>query len=115
MYKFAYDEIIDTGGASERANERQALEHSLKLLRIAQSADSTARQKIEALTFVNSLWCFLLEDLAKSENALPAELRASLISIGFWVLRESESINDGNSNNFRGLVEVTQMIADGLK
>lgn len=115
MYKFAYEETVETSGATGRDAERQALEHSLGLLRIAAQNSATPAQKYEALTFVNSLWTFLLEDLAKPDNALPPELRASLISIGFWMLRESEAIGDGKSKNLTGLVEVTQMISEGLQ
>jgi flagellar biosynthesis activator protein FlaF len=115
MYKFAYQENVETSSASGRDAERQALEHSLQLLRIAAECASTPVQMHQALNFVTSLWSFLLEDLAKPDNALPAELRASLISIGFWMLRESEAIGDGRSANIKGLIEITQMILDGLQ
>jgi flagellar biosynthesis activator protein FlaF len=115
MYKFAYEDMIENSGASARDAERQALEHSLRLLRIAQSAAATPGETFEALTFVNSLWSFLLEDLAKADNALPADLRASLISIGLWMLRESEAICDGKSRNIAGLIDVTQTISEGLR
>lgn len=115
MYRFAYEDAIENSGASAREAERQALEHSLRLLRIATNAAAGPTEKYEALTFVNNLWSFLLEDLARPDNALPAGLRASLISIGFWMLRESEAIGDGKSSNFKGLVEITEMIAEGLQ
>lgn len=115
MYKFSYDDIIDDGGAAARASERQALLHSLKLLRDAVAINASPTDKYEALVFINGLWSFLLEDLAKSENYLPDELRAKLISIGFWILRETEAIGNRSSNNIQGLIEVTEMIADGLQ
>jgi flagellar biosynthesis activator protein FlaF len=115
MYKFSYDEIAGDGGSSARAAERQALLHSLNLLRNAELTGAAPRAKFEALTFVNNVWSFLLEDLAKPDNALPERLRASLISIGFWMLRESDAIGDGRSSNIRGLIEVTEMIAEGLQ
>jgi flagellar biosynthesis activator protein FlaF len=115
MYKFSYGDIIDEGGAAARASERLALLHSLKLLRNMNAPSARPVEKYEALAFVNSLWSFLLEDLAKRENALPVELRASLISIGFWMLRESEAIGNGSSNNIKGLIEITEMIAEGLQ
>ncbi|RUU61172.1 flagellar biosynthesis regulator FlhF, partial [Mesorhizobium sp. M2C.T.Ca.TU.009.01.2.1] len=56
-----------------------------------------------------------VEDLGSSDNALPKELRANLISIGLWLLRETEDIRQGRTNNFEGLIEVSQIIRDGIQ
>lgn len=72
-------------------------------------------QAVEALHFTNRVWTALLEDLSSDENALPKELRANLISIGLWLLRETEDIRQGRSNNFDGLIEVSQIIRDGIQ
>ena len=69
---------------------------------------------MEALLFVRKLWSVLIEDLAKAENDLPQQLRADLISIGLWVMREAEQIRLEKSDNFKGIVEVSQTIRDGL-
>ena len=57
----------------------------------------------------------LLDDLGSGENALPKELRANLISIGLWLLREAEDIRQGRTDNFEGLIEVSQIIRDGIR
>jgi flagellar protein FlaF len=56
-----------------------------------------------------------MEDLGSSENELPVELRANLISIGLWLLREGEAVRQGQSQNFEGLIEVSQIIRDGIQ
>ncbi len=56
----------------------------------------------------------LVEDLANPENALPEELRAALISIGLWIMREAEAIRLGRSDDFSAMIEITAMIRDGL-
>ena len=43
------------------------------------------------------------------------ELRANLISIGLWLLREAEEVRQGRSDNFEGLIEVSQIIRDGIQ
>jgi flagellar protein FlaF len=58
---------------------------------------------------------FEVEDLGNPENALPKELRANLISIGLWLLREAEEVRQGRSDNFEGLIEVSQIIRDGIQ
>ena len=68
-----------------------------------------------AVLFVRRLWNFFLEDLSSSENDLPKELRAELISIGLWIMKEIEQIRLEKSSNFKSLIEVSENIRDGLK
>lgn len=114
MYKFRYEEILVDESAGQRDGEKQAIEHSIALLRLAQAAGNKSREASDALAFVNRLWSYLLEELSRPENALPAELKARLISIGIWVLRESDAIGDQKSENFAGLIDVSRTIAEGL-
>jgi flagellar protein FlaF len=72
-------------------------------------------EAIEAIHFLNRVWTSLVEDLGSPENALPKELRANLISIGLWLLREAEDLRQGRSDNFDGLIEVSQIIRDGIQ
>jgi flagellar protein FlaF len=46
---------------------------------------------------------------------LPLNLRADLISIGIWVLKEAERIRMRHSDNFQGIADVITIIRDGLK
>ena len=73
-----------------------------------------SRESVEAIYFVTRLWNILMEDLASPENGLPQELRANLISIGIWVLKEAERLRSEESDNFSGLVQVCETIRDGL-
>ena len=114
MYKFSYEETLRDSGGRQRENERLALEQSVALLRSAEKAGPNSREAIDAIFFVNRLWSFLLEDLAKPDNALPEQIRANLISIGIWMLREAEAISNGKSQNFAGLIEISNVIAEGL-
>jgi flagellar biosynthesis activator protein FlaF len=104
MYKFSYEEVLSESGNRKRENERLAIEQSVALLKSAEKAGPSSREAVEAICFINRLWSFLLEDLAKPDNALPEEVRAKLISIGIWMLREAQSITNGKSRNFAGLI-----------
>ncbi len=92
-----------------------AIQHSIDMLKAAEERGPGSREAIEALTFTRKLWAFFIEDLARPENGLPRQLRADLISIGLWIMRESEEIRLGNSSNFKELIEVSQLISDGLR
>jgi flagellar biosynthesis activator protein FlaF len=115
MYQFSYAEVLDETPQSARERERQAIDHSIELLKAAEAGGVDSREAVDAILFARRLWGILIEDLAKTENDLPAALRADLISIGMWVMRESEQIRLGQSNNFKGLIDVSAVIRDGLR
>jgi flagellar protein FlaF len=115
MYQFSYADIQTDSIAEAKDRERQVLDRSIELLTLAQKTGVDSFQSIEAIHFVHKVWTTFLEDLSSSDNELPKELRANLISIGLWVLREAESIRQGSSNNFDGLIEVSLIIRDGLQ
>lgn len=114
MQHALYAEIQDDAGDMARSREREAIDRSIALLEKARSAGPASRDAIDALHYLDRLWSLLLEDLAHAENQLPQQLRASLISIGIWILREVESIRNQRSSNFGGLIDVSKMISNGL-
>lgn len=115
MYQFSYAEIVEDKGSDGRAREREAFEHAVSLLRTAEAAGAATRATVEALHYTRQLWAILIEDLASAENDLPQKLRADLISIGLWVMREAEAIRLGQTAAFTDIIEVNTMIAEGLK
>ena len=115
MYQFSYADIQTDSVADARDRERQVLSRSIELLTKASSVGPNSHEAIEALNFTNRVWTSLLNDLGDPENSLPKELRANLISIGLWVLREAEDVRQGRADNFSGLIEVSQIIRDGLQ
>lgn len=114
MYQFSYAEVLDETPQGARQRERQAIERSIELLQAADKAGPQSREAVEALHFARKLWAILVEDLAKPENDLPQKLRADLISIGLWLMREAEEIRLDKSTNFKGMIEVSETIRDGL-
>jgi flagellar biosynthesis activator protein FlaF len=115
MYQFSYAEVLDETPKGAREREREAIDRSIELLQQAQAHGVNSREAVEAVLFVRRLWGYFIEDLAKAENDLPQELRADLISIGLWMMREVEQIRLEQSDNFKGLIEVSSAIRDGLQ
>lgn len=115
MYQFPYAEVLDDAPKAARERERQALEHCIALLRSAKEHGTRSREATEALLFLRKLWSTFVEDLANAENDLPKALRADLISIGLWVMREADDIRTEKSHSFDDLIEVCEMICEGLK
>lgn len=114
MYEATYRAMLEDTTEQIRANERRAFDKAIALLKSAQAAGHGSRESVEALLFVNRLWVVLLEDLADTDNGLPDSLKASLISIGIWVLRRTEEIRQGGTQDFTALIEVSESIRKGL-
>lgn len=114
MYRSAYSEVADGSASQFRESERLAFTRAIDLMKAAQQPGCGPRGATEALHFVERLWVVLMEDLADDGNGLPASLKASLISIGIWVLRRVEDMRHGKSNDFTSLIEVSETIHSGL-
>lgn len=115
MYQFSYADIQTDSIADAKDRERQLLDRSIDLLIAARDAGVDSHAAVEAIHFLHRVWTTFIEDLGSVENELPKELRANLISIGLWLLREAESVRQGRSDNFEGLIEVSQIIRDGIQ
>ncbi|AZO74006.1 MULTISPECIES: flagellar biosynthesis regulator FlaF [unclassified Mesorhizobium] len=115
MYQFSYADIQTDSVADAKDRERQLLTRSIDMLSAAAAVGPESMEAVEALHFTSRIWTTFVEDLGSSDNALPKELRANLISIGLWLLRETEDIRQGRTNNFEGLIEVSQIIRDGIQ
>ena len=80
----------------------------------AQAANAPANAPVEAIHFASRIWTAFLNDLSSQENALPAKLRADLISIGIWILGELDAIRLGGGSDFTDVIEITETIREGL-
>lgn len=115
MYQFSYNEVQTDSLADARDRERQVLSRSIDLLTAARDKGASSREAVEAIHFMIRVWTVFIEDLGNPDNEFPEELRANLISIGLWLMREGEEIRQGRSQNFDGLIEVSQIIRDGIQ
>jgi flagellar protein FlaF len=114
MFEFAYNDIVEDSPQAMRAQEGHALDQVLDLLRAAAKAGHGSRELVTALFQLRRLWGVFLDDLGSPENALPDALRAGIISIGIWVNREIDRIRSGATHDLSPLIEINQIIRDGL-
>jgi flagellar protein FlaF len=115
MYRFSYAEILEDASDGCRERERMAFDHAIHLLREANNAGASSPERSDAISFVQRLWTVLIEDLMSAENGLPETLRAQLVSIGLWIMKEADLIRREESKNLMALIEINSMIRDGLK
>ena len=114
MYQLQYADIQEDAVVDARTRERQLLTRSIELLGKARDNPQDAMATIEATHFTRRLWTALLEDLAQPDNQLSKEIRAGLISVGIWILKETEKIRQRESDDFDGVIEITETIMEGI-
>ncbi|MFC5069736.1 flagellar biosynthesis regulator FlaF [Flaviflagellibacter deserti] len=114
MHQFSYADIVGDAVSLSRQHEAMAMDRAVELLELAKTKGSKSREAIDAVLYLRRLWSYLIEDLAQPENDLPEALRADLISIGLWIIKEAEQIRRHESENFDGLIEINGIIRAGL-
>jgi flagellar protein FlaF len=114
MYQFSYEEAIEDDQAEARSIERQALDRAIGMLQAADAAGPNTGATIEALYYTRRLWNVFVGELASDENALPVEVRANLISIGIWILKEADAVQIGKSQNCAAIEHICSIVRDGL-
>ena len=106
-----YNECATLDKRGARQEEREAFDIVISAL----AGAMTSAEIESALQKAEALWMYLLEDLSMDENKLSIELRAKLISIGLWALKEVTSIRLDKKRKTSTLIEVCQIIRDGLE
>ncbi len=69
---------------------------------------------IGAILWNKNVWDHFLIEVQDDANRLPKDLRVKITNIGIWVNKETSRVMDGESN-VDGLVEINQIIMEGLK
>ena len=95
-----------------KAQEADVFRRVIGVLRAARGPDGTeGMAAVRAIADNRRLWMTVEGMLMDPTNALPAPLRASIISVGRTVLREMEKPEP----DFDFLIEVNENIAAGLE
>ncbi|HEY0331523.1 MAG TPA: flagellar biosynthesis regulator FlaF [Rhodopseudomonas sp.] len=110
----SYDTMIEDSGQEARAREKLALSHGVELLTRLQGGELRPPDDIEALLYIRRLWTFFIQDLSSSRNGLPEKLRADLISIGLWIIKEADRIRQDKASDLGELIAINTVIRDAL-
>jgi len=115
MYQMRYEDIIEESALDARERESVLFERFVGLLEAARRDGPGSVSAREVIFYARRLWIALIEDLGDVDNGLQKELKASLISIGFFTLKEIERLDEGELIDFDALIEISQSIRDGLR
>jgi flagellar biosynthesis regulator FlaF len=91
-----------------REQEAEVFRHANAVLRRAHQGD--ARMRVRALADNRRLWSAVIDLVRDPDNALPAPLRAAIVSVGLAVQREMGRAEP----DFAFLIAVNENIAAGL-
>ncbi len=114
MQADTYAQMRQTAPGIARNQEREAFDAGIKLMEAAQGTANDSQQSIDAVRHMQRLWSFLIKDLSDPSNDLSDELKANLISIGLWVLKETDAILAGRGKNWPGLIDINRTVREGL-
>ncbi|MDR6433117.1 MULTISPECIES: flagellar biosynthesis regulator FlaF [Brucella/Ochrobactrum group] len=114
MYQMRYEDVMNDDMASAKEREQMLFDRSISMLEAAKLNGSGSREGIDAAYFVNRLWTVIIEDLGSVENTLPKELKAAIISVGIFIIKEVERIRQGESDDYDTVIELTSSIRNGL-
>lgn len=93
---------------SSRQQEADVFRAATARLQAARNEGEMAR--VRAISDNRRLWLVIADLMRDPGNALPADLRASIISVGLTVQREM----DADAPDFDFLIDINKHIADGL-
>ncbi|PYE87683.1 flagellar biosynthesis regulator FlaF [Phyllobacterium leguminum] len=114
MYQMGYADVMSEDAASAKERERLLFDRCIDMLSQAREKGASSPEGIDAGYFTMRLWTILMEDLGSAENALPKELKAAIISIGIFILKELERIRQGQSDDYDSVIDITRTIRDSL-
>ena len=115
MYEFAYNDVIEDSHQTLRAREQATMDRVIEMLRAAQEKGPQSRELIDALFYLRRLWMIFIDDLNDPNNELPAQLRAGIISIGVWMMKEIDRVRGGLTSDLTPMIEINVLIRNGLK
>jgi flagellar protein FlaF len=105
--------------AAQRAESPRQTEYRLfgqvtrALMAAADAPVDDFLARMDALDWNRRLWSVLASDCASAGNAMPAPLRAQIISLSLWVNRHTSAVMR-KEEAFEPLIEINRIIMQGL-
>lgn len=115
MYQFSYADIVDESPFEGRSREYEALTRAIELMEQADVEGVESMTGVKTIHKMRQMWTLIVEDVGRPECELAPPLRASIVSIGLWAFRELEDLRTGKAKSFAGLIDITRIIAEGLR
>ncbi|RAI00219.1 flagellar biosynthesis regulator FlhF [Acuticoccus sediminis] len=109
-----YADVTMGSSAVGREQECEAFDIGIALMEAARAEPDSFDRTRDAARHVQTLWGFLIKDLSQPANDLSEELKANLISIGLWVIRETDAILGGHKSDWTPVIDINRTVREGL-
>ena len=115
MYTQAYQDVVEDDQIDARQGEWAVIENTIQLMEHSDANSDDMMLRIKALHMTLQVWTHLINDLSMPENGMSAELKASIISIGIFILKYLENMRSEKLLTFAPIIEISCSIQKGLK
>ena len=115
MFNQAYDDTLEDDQQEAREEERQVIQRSIDMMIHSDQYPEENKSRLAAMYFTHRLWSHFMADLANDDNNTPKETKASLISIGIFILKHIEKMRHSPATQFRPIREISETIVKGLQ
>jgi flagellar protein FlaF len=109
----AYQQAATRAEAPRDAEYRLFGQVTRALMVASEAAATDISARIDAIDWNRRLWSTLARDCSEPGNQLPAEVRASIISLSLFVGRHSSEVMRGD-DDFETLIEINKMMMQAL-
>jgi flagellar protein FlaF len=109
----AYQKAATWAESPRQMEYRLFAQVTLALMEAAKADPTDIPARIDVLDWNRRVWSALSEDCSSPGNALPASLRASIISLSIWVTRHTSAVIR-RQEQIEPLIEINRMIMQGL-
>jgi flagellar biosynthesis activator protein FlaF len=105
--------------AQRRAETPREIEYRLfgqvthALLEAQKVPYSDVAKRMDAIDWNRRVWSFMAGDCLSTNNSLPEQLRASIVSLSLWVGRYSSDVMQRNAD-IEPLIDINRTIMQGL-
>jgi len=110
----AYQQAATRAETPRETEYRLFAQVTLALMDAAKCEPTDIRGRIDALDWNRRMWSVLGSACADPENALPEQLRASIISLSIWVGKHTSQVIR-RQDDIQALIEVNRMVMQGLR
>jgi len=114
MINSAYSDVVEDDQQDARASEREAIQRSIQQMRDSDNSHADRQARMRAITYTIRVWNYFLNDLSSVENQSTNETKATLISIGIFILRHLDNMRKDDSLQFDLVLEISETIVEGM-
>ena len=110
----AYQQASTRAETPRETEYRLFAQVTLALMEAAKCEPTDIRGRIDALDWNRRMWSVLGGACSDPANALPEQLRASIISLSIWVGKHTSQVIR-RQEEIEPLIEVNRMVMQGLR